>query len=30
MEKALVTAGIIIVPTILLVIGFRLYGRKVE
>jgi len=30
MEKALVTAGVIIVPTILLVIGFRLYGRKVE
>jgi len=30
MEKALVTAGIIIVPTVLLVIGFRLNGRKVE
>ena len=30
MEKALVTAGILIVPTILLVIGFRLYGRRVQ
>ena len=30
MEKALVTAGIFIVPTILLVIGFRRSGRKVE
>ncbi len=30
MEKALVTAAILIVPTILLVIGFRLSGRKVE
>ncbi len=30
MEKALVTAAILVVPTILLVIGFRLYGRKVQ
>ena len=30
MEKALLTAGILIVPTITLVIGFRLTGRKVE
>jgi len=30
MEKALVTAAVIVVPTILMVIGFRLYGRKVE
>lgn len=30
MKKALVTAGILFVPTLLLVIGFRLYGRKVE
>ena len=30
MEKALLTAGIIGIPTILLVIAFRLNGRKVE
>ena len=30
MEKALLTAGILIVPTILLVIWFRLTGRKVQ
>jgi len=30
MDKALVTAGILIVPTIVLVLGFRLHGRKVE
>ena len=30
MEKALVTAGIFVVPTFLLVIAFRLTGRKVE
>lgn len=30
MEKALVTAGIFVVPTLLLVIAFRLTGRKVE
>ncbi len=30
MEKALVTAAVLVVPTILMVIGFRLYGRKVE
>lgn len=30
MEKSLLTAGILIVPTILLALGFRLYGRKVE
>jgi len=30
MEKALLTAGILIVPTILLVIGFKMTGRKVE
>jgi len=30
MEKALVTAAVIVVPTILMAIGFRLYGRKVE
>ena len=30
MEKALVTAATIVIPTILLVIGLRLTGRKVE
>ncbi|MEE8258267.1 MAG: CPBP family intramembrane glutamic endopeptidase [Sphingomonadales bacterium] len=30
MEKALVSAAVIVIPTILLVIGFRLSGRKVE
>ncbi len=30
MEKASVTAAIFIVPTILLILGFRLSGRKVE
>ena len=30
MEKALVTAGILVVPTILLILGFKLSGRKVE
>ena len=30
MDKALLTAGVLIVPTVLLVVGFRLYGRKVE
>lgn len=30
MEKAFLTAGIFVVPTILLVIAFRLTGRKVE
>ena len=30
MEKALVTAGVIVIPTLLLVIGYRLSGRKVE
>jgi membrane protease YdiL (CAAX protease family) len=30
MEKALLTAGIVVVPTMLLVIAFRLSGRKVE
>ncbi len=30
MEKALLTAGILFVPTFLLVIGFRLTGRKVQ
>jgi len=30
MEKTLVTAGVLVVPTILMVIGFRLYGRKVK
>ena len=30
MEKALVTAGIFVVPTLLLVIAFKLTGRKVE
>ena len=30
MEKALLTAGIFVVPTILMVIAFRLTGRKVE
>ena len=30
MEKALVTAGIFVVPTILWILGFRLSGRKVE
>jgi len=30
MDKALVTAGVLIVPTIVLILGFRLHGRKVE
>lgn len=30
MERALVTAGVLILPTLLLIIGFRLNGRKVE
>ena len=30
MEKALVTAGILIVPTITMIIGLRLSGRNVE
>ena len=30
MEKALLTAAVLVVPTIVLVIGFRLKGRKVD
>ncbi len=30
MERAFVTAGVVVLPTLLLIVGFRLNGRKVE